>query len=129
MTTTITTEGNLTRDPELRYTPTGKAVTNVDVAVTDRVREGEEWVDGATTYYRVAVWNGLAENVAESLHKGDRVLLTGRLVRNEWTDHEGARRVQMTVQADIVAVSLRFATAQITKATRTGGADEEAGEV
>lgn len=122
MTTTITTEGNLSRDPVLRFTATGKAVTNLDVAVNDRVKnDAGEYVDAGTTYYRVAVWNGLAENVAESVHKGDRVLLTGRLVRNEWTDNEGAKRVQMTVQADIVAVSLRFATAQVTEATRTGG--------
>jgi len=94
--TQITTAGNLTSDVELRFTPSGKAVANVRLAVNYRVRQGEGWVDAEPTYYDVTLWEKAAENAAESLRKGDRVLVTGQVHAEAWTDNEGAKRIGLT---------------------------------
>lgn len=121
--TTITIVGNLTADPELRFTPNGAAVANFTVASTPRTfdRQANEFKDGETLFMRCSIWRDAAEHVAESLHKGDRVIVTGRLVSRSWQTQEGENRTVMEMQADEVGPSLRYATAQVTKAPRNDG--------
>ena len=122
--TVITIIGNLTADPELRFTPNGAAVANFTVASTPRSfdRQTNEWKDGETLFMRCSVWREAAENVAESLTKGARVVVRGRLVSRSWEDKEtGQRRSVMEMQADEVGPSLRYATAKVTKTQRGGG--------
>ena len=119
--TTLTIIGNLTQDPELRFTPSGAAVANFTVASTPRTfdRQSNEWKDGETLFMRCSVWREAAENVAESLQRGMRVVVTGRLVSRSWEDKEsGQKRSVMEMQVDEVGPSLRYATAQVTKAQR-----------
>jgi single-strand DNA-binding protein len=116
-TTTIIT-GNLTDDPELRFTPNGVAVASVRVAVTARVKDGDAWKDGDTSFFRVNVWRQLAENAAESLSKGDRVIVVGRLKARSWETPEGERRSVVEVEADEIGPSLRWATAKPERAAK-----------
>jgi single-strand DNA-binding protein len=104
--------GNLTDAPELRFTPQGAAVANFRLAVTPRLRDGEGWRDGETSFFRVNVWRDLAEHVAESLGKGDRAVVVGRLKTRSWETPEGEKRSVTEVEADEVAPSLKFATAK-----------------
>ncbi|MDO5627386.1 MAG: single-stranded DNA-binding protein [Mobilicoccus sp.] len=122
--TVITVIGNLTADPELRFTPSGAAVANFTVASTPRQfdRQSNEWKDGETLFMRCSVWRDAAENVAESLTRGTRVVVTGRLVSRSWDDKEtGQKRTVMEMQVDEVGPSLRYATAKVTKTQRGGG--------
>jgi single-strand DNA-binding protein len=109
--TTITIAGNLTGEPELRFTPSGAAVANFTVAVTARVKDGESWRDGETSFFRCVAWRTLAEHVAE-LAKGDRVIVHGTLRQRSWQTDEGERRTSVEVQAEEVGASLRWATAK-----------------
>jgi single-strand DNA-binding protein len=121
--TPITIVGNLTADPELRFTPNGAAVANFTVASTPRTfdRQANEFKDGETLFMRCSVWREAAENVSESLHRGTRVVVTGRLVSRSWQTAEGENRTVMEMQVDEIGPSLRYATAQVTKAQRGGG--------
>ncbi|ANS79307.1 Single-stranded DNA-binding protein [Serinicoccus hydrothermalis] len=121
--TPITVVGNLTADPELRFTPSGAAVANFTVASTPRQfdRQTNDWKDGETLFMRCSVWREAAEHVSESLHRGDRVLATGRLVSRSWQTPEGENRTVMEMQVDEVGPSMRYATAQVTKAQRGQG--------
>lgn len=104
----ITVTGNLTGDPELRFTPTGQSVANFSVASNPRIRDNAtgEWVNGETVFTRVVCWRFLAENVAESLRRGDPVIVTGRLQEKAYEDREGNKRRQHEILADAVGVSL-----------------------
>jgi single-strand DNA-binding protein len=113
--------GNLTDDPELRFTPNGAAVANFRLAVTPRVRDGDNWKDGETSFFRVNVWRQMAENVAESMTKGSRAVVVGRLRTRSWETPEGEKRSVTEVEADEVAPSLKFATAKVERASRAGG--------
>jgi single-strand DNA-binding protein len=119
----ITIVGNLTDDPELRYTPAGVAVANVRVAVNQRFfnKENNSWDDRLDGYFTVNVWRDMAENVAESLHRGTRVLVTGRLRSRSYEDKEGQTRWVTEIEADEICPSLKWATAQLTKVNRSGG--------
>lgn len=109
---TITVVGNLGQDPELRYTPNGHAVANFSVAVSYRAnKEAEE----ETTWLRITAWRSLAENVAETLSKGDRVIVVGRLTISSWETNDGSQRQSVEIQADHVGPSLQWASAQITR--------------
>jgi len=121
--TIITVIGNLTDDPELRFTPSGAAVANFTVASTPRSfdRQTNEWKDGETLFLRCSVWRQVAENVAESLQKGMRVIVQGRLVSRSYEDREGQRRTVNELQVDEVGPSLTWATAKVTRASRSGG--------
>jgi len=120
----ITIVGNLTDDPELRYTPNGAAVVNFSVAVTPRIRdEGGAWKDGDTSFFRVNAWRTLAENAAESLTRGARVLVVGRLRQRSWETPEGERRSVVEIEADELGPSLKWATAKVEKQGRSGGGD------
>ena len=114
--------GNITRDPELRFTPSGAAVANFGLAVNRRWRNQQtnEWEE-ATSFFDVVCWRELAENVTESLTKGARVIVTGRLDQRSWETQEGERRSKVEVVADEVGPSLRWATAQVTKTERRDG--------
>src|SRR5699024_9329537 len=121
--TPLTIVGNLTADPALRFTPSGAAVANFTVASTPRQfdRQTNEWKDQETLFMRCSIWREAAENVAESLTRGTRVVVTGRLVSRSWDSPEGEKRTVMEMQADEIGPSLRFATAKVTKAQRGGG--------
>lgn len=119
-----TVVGNLTAAPDLRFTPSGAAVANLTVAATPKTKnqQTQEWEDGETLYLRCSVWREAAENVAESLNTGDRVVVTGRLVSRSWEDKDsGAKRTVTEMQVDEIGPSLRFATARVTKADRIQG--------
>ncbi|WP_448073972.1 single-stranded DNA-binding protein [Georgenia yuyongxinii] len=121
--TVITVVGNLTADPELRFTPSGAAVASFTVASTPRTfdRQSNEWKDGETLFLRCSVWREAAENVAESLTKGTRVIVQGRLVQRSFETREGEKRTVVEMQVDEVGPSLRYATAKVTRASRGGG--------
>jgi single-strand DNA-binding protein len=104
--------GNLVEDPELRFTNNGTAVANLRVAVTQRIQQDGQWRDGETSYFRVNVWRGQAEHLADSLSKGDRVMVTGRLRQRSWETPEGEKRSVTELEADEVGASLKFATAK-----------------
>jgi single-strand DNA-binding protein len=120
----ITIVGNLTDDPELRYTPNGAAVVNFSVAVTPRIREdGGGWKDGDTSFFRVNAWRTLAENSAESLTRGSRVVVVGRLRQRSWETPEGEKRSVIEIEADELGPSLRWATAKIERQGKAAGGD------
>ncbi|WP_421843171.1 single-stranded DNA-binding protein [Mycobacterium sp.] len=121
--TTITVVGNLTADPELRFTPSGAAVANFTVASTPRTydRQSGEWKDGEALFLRCAIWREAAENVAESLTRGARVIVTGRLKQRSFETREGEKRTVVEVDVDEIGPSLRYATAKVNKASRGGG--------
>ena len=123
--TNITLIGNLTDDPELRFTPSGYAVANFTVASTPRNydRTTNTWKDGDTLYLRCSIWREAAESVAESLTKGTRVMVTGRLKQRSYETKEGEKRTVFEVEVDEVGPSLRSATAKVTRAQRAAGAN------
>src|SRR6476620_516965 len=109
--TTITVIGNLTNDPELRFTPSGSAVANFTIASTPRTfdRQSNEWKDGETLFLRASVWREAAENVAESLTKGMRVIVSGRLKSRSYETKEGEKRTVIELEVDEIGPSLRYA--------------------
>jgi single-strand DNA-binding protein len=121
--TVITVIGNLTGDPELRFTPTGAAVANFTVASTPRTfdRQSNEFKDGDTLFMRCSIWREAAENVAESLTKGTRVIASGRLVQRSYETREGEKRTVVELQVDEIGPSMRYASAKVTRAQRSGG--------
>jgi len=121
--TTITVIGNLTDDPELRFTPSGAAVAKFRVASTPRTldRNSGEWKDGEPLFLQCNVWRQVAENVAESLHRGARVIVSGRLRQRSYETREGEKRTVMELEVDEIGPSLRYATAKVQKMSRSGG--------
>ena len=121
--TVITVIGNLTNDPELRFTPSGAAVANFTIASTPRTfdRQSNEWKDGETLFMRCSVWRDAAENVAESLQRGTRVLVSGRLRSRSYETKEGEKRTVVELDVDEVGPSLRYATAKVNRTQRGGG--------
>jgi len=121
--TVITVIGNLTSDPELRFTPSGSAVANFTIASTPRAfdRQSNEWKDGETLFLRASVWREAAENVAETLTKGTRVIAQGRLKSRSYDTKEGERRTVMELEVDEIGPSLRYASAKVTRTQRNSG--------
>jgi single-strand DNA-binding protein len=121
--TVITVIGNITGDPELRFTPSGAAVANFTVASTPRAfdRQSNEWKDGETLFMRCSVWRDAAENVAESLGRGTRVIVSGRLKSRSYETKEGEKRTVIEMEVDEVGPSLRYASAKVTKTQRGNG--------
>jgi single-strand DNA-binding protein len=121
--TVITVVGNLTNDPELRFTPSGAAVASFTVASTPRTldKSSNEWKDGDALFLRCSVWRQAAENVAESLQKGARVIVQGRLKQRSFETREGEKRTVIELDVDEVGPSLKYATAKVNKAGRGGG--------
>jgi single-strand DNA-binding protein len=120
---TITVVGNLTDDPELRFTSGGAAVARFRIASTPRTfdRQANEWKDGEALFLQCHVWRQAAENVAESLHRGARVIVTGRLRQRTYETKEGEKRTVFELEVDEVGPSLRYATAKVQKMARSGG--------
>ncbi len=121
--TVITVVGNLTNDPELRFTPNGAAVASFTVASTPRTldRTTNEWKDGDALFLRCSIWRQAAEHVAESLQKGARVIVQGRLKQRKWTDREGNERISVELDVEEIGPSLKYATAKVVKAARGAG--------
>lgn len=120
--TTITVIGNLTNDPELRFVPSGPAVANFTIASTPKVfdRQSNEWKDGETLFLRSSVWREMAENVAESLTKGMRVVASGRLKPRSYDTKEGEKRTVIEFEIDEIGPSLRYANAKVSRTQRSG---------
>ncbi|MGO1508050.1 MAG: single-stranded DNA-binding protein [Microbacteriaceae bacterium] len=121
--TVITVVGNLTADPELRYTQNGLPVANFTIASTPRTfdRQANEWKDGEALFLRASVWRDFAEHVAGSMTKGMRVVAQGRLRQRSYQDREGNNRTSIELDIDEIGPSLRYATAQVTRAASGGG--------
>jgi single-strand DNA-binding protein len=121
--TIITVVGNLTDDPELRFTPSGAAVANFSVASTPRNfdKNTNEWVDGEAMFLRCSIWRQAAENVAESLQRGMRVVVQGRLKARTYETREGEKRTVFEIEVDEIGPSLKFATAKVNRTSRQGG--------
>ncbi len=116
----VTIVGNLTDDPELRYTPAGAAVATFNVAVNRRTRdENGQWKDGETSFFRCNVWRQQAENVAESLNKGSRAIVIGRLRQRSWETPEGQKRTVVEIEVESVGPSLEWAKASVSKTPRS----------
>lgn len=129
MTNTTTFIGNLTDNPELKYTPNGRAVASFTIADTPRKQNPQtgEWEDGDTNFQRAEIWNSDAENLANSLTKGTRVIATGRLRARNYETKEGEKRTSIELIVDEIGPSLKYATAQVTKTSRTGGGNNGGG--
>ncbi|WP_066517358.1 single-stranded DNA-binding protein [Curtobacterium ammoniigenes] len=129
--TVITVVGNLTSDPELRYTQNGLAVANFTIASTPRTfdRQANEWKDGEALFLRASVWREFAEHVAGSLTKGSRVIAQGRLRQRSYQDRDGNNRTAIELEVDEIGPSLRYATAQVTRASGGGGGGGGRGQV
>jgi single-strand DNA-binding protein len=125
----ITVVGNLTADPELRFTPSGAAVANFTVASTNRIldKQTNEWKDGDTAFIRCSVWRQYAENVAESLTKGTRVVVTGRLKVRQYETREGGKGTSVECDVDEVGPALRYATAKVNRISRSDGFGGQSG--
>jgi single-strand DNA-binding protein len=121
--TLVTIVGNLTADPELRFTPSGAGVANFTVASTPRSfdKQSGEWKDGQALFMRCNIWRQPAENVVETLTRGDRVIVTGRLTQRSFETREGEKRTVVELEVDEVGPSLKYATAKVVKASRDGG--------
>jgi single-strand DNA-binding protein len=121
--TVITVVGNLVDDPELRFTPSGAAVANFRIASTPRTfdRQSNEWKDGDALFLTCSVWRQAAENVAESLQRGMRVVVQGRLKSRQYETREGEKRTVFEIDVEEVGPSLKYATAKVTRTTRSGG--------
>jgi single-strand DNA-binding protein len=122
-----TAPGNLVEDPEVRFTNTGIAVTNLHLAVTQRVQQDGQWRDGDTSFFKVNVWRGQAEHLADSLGKGDRVMVTGRLRQRSWETPEGDKRSMTEIEADEVGASLKWATAKVERTSQRGNGQRDQG--
>ena len=118
---------NLVEDPEVRFTNNGIAVANLRVAVTQRIQQDGQWRDGDTSFFKVNVWRGQAENLAESLGKGDRVMVTGRLRQRSWETPEGEKRSVTELEADEVGASLKWATAKVERTSQRGNGERSSG--
>ena len=121
--TIVTIVGNCVNDPELRFTPSGSAVANFTIASTPRTfdRQSNDWRDGETLFLRASVWREAAENVAETLTKGTRVVAQGRLKSRSYDTKEGEKRTVMELEVDEIGPSLRYASAKVTRTQRNGG--------
>jgi single-strand DNA-binding protein len=127
MDNSVTVVGNLTRDPELRYTPSGQAVCKLGLAVNRRYQKDGEW-KSEPSFLNVNCWRDLAEHAAESLETGIRVIVTGRLQSRSWETEDGQKRTVIEIEAEDIGPSLRWATAAVTRITRPEWEGEEAGQ-
>jgi single-strand DNA-binding protein len=124
--THVTIVGNLTEAPELRFTPNGAPVANFSVAVTPRVKDGDGWRDGETSFFRCTAWRSLAENLAE-LAKGTRIMVQGRLTQRSWETDTGEKRSVVEVQVEETGPSLRWATAKVERTSAKAAASASKG--
>ena len=118
--TQLTIVGNLTDAPELRFTAQGKAVANFTVAVSKRIKDGNDWKDGPSSFYRCSLWDAQAENMAESLTRGQRVIVVGEIAQRSYETNTGEKRSVFEVAATEVGPSLKWATAKVEKTAKSG---------
>jgi single-strand DNA-binding protein len=118
--TAVTIVGNLVDAPELRFTPQGKAVANFTVAESQRIKDADGWKDGPSTFWRCSIWDTIAENMTESLVKGQRVIVVGEAKQRSFETKDGEKRTVIEVTATEVGPSLRWATARVERTTRNG---------
>ena len=124
--TSITITGNATQDVDLKFLQSGQAVASLNVADNHRKRNAAgEWEDDGATFYRCTIWGQMAENVAASIEKGQRVVVTGRVRNREWTDKEGGKRLSLEIDVDEIGPSLRYATAQVQRTERATFATQQ----
>jgi single-strand DNA-binding protein len=123
----VTIVGNLASDPELKFQPSGKAVANFTVVQTNRVKKGDTWEDGDPTWFRCAAWEGLAENIAESLSKGTRVIVQGAMYTRAYETKEGEKRTSLELRVEAIGPELRWASAQVTRTSGGGSGTRPAG--
>lgn len=121
MTTTVTLIGNCTREPELKFLPSGAVLCELGIAVNTRRKDGDRWVDGDPEFYDVTCWRELAENVATSVTKGMRLVIIGKLNFRSWETDNGEKRSKVSITADEVSPSLRWATAEVSRVERSQG--------
>jgi single-strand DNA-binding protein len=126
--THVTITGNLTDDPEVTFTTGGAAVCNFRLAVTPRVKDGDGWKDGDTSFFRITAWRDLATHIGDSLSKGDRVLVQGQLRMRSWETPEGDKRQVVEVTAEEIGPSLRWATAKPERTRKPGTAKQAGGQ-
>jgi single-strand DNA-binding protein len=126
--THVTITGNLTDDPEVTFTTGGAAVCNFRLAVTPRVKDGNGWKDGDTSFFRITAWRDLATHIGDSLSKGDRVLVQGQLRTRSWETPEGDKRQVVEVTAEEIGPSLRWATAKPERTRKTSTAKQAGGQ-
>jgi single-strand DNA-binding protein len=117
----VTVVGTIVADPEMRFLGSGKAVANFTVAQNPRVKDGNEWKNGEATFFKCNAWEGMAENIVESLRKGDRVIVQGGMYTRAWDDKEGNKRTSLELRVEAVGPDLRYATAAVTKISKGGG--------
>lgn len=117
---TLTVVGNLTADPELSFQPSGKALATFTVVQSNRVKRGDTWEDGDPTYFRCSAWEGMAENIAETLKKGNRVIVHGGMYSRAWTDKADNKRSSLEVRVEAIGPDLRYATAEVTRVNKAG---------
>lgn len=117
----MTIVGNLVSDPEMRFLPSGKAVANFTLVHSNRTKDGDVWKDGDPTYLRCNAWEGMAENIVESLHKGDRVIVQGGMYSRAWEDKEQNKRSSLELRVEAIGPDLRYATAAVTKVRKGEG--------
>ena len=118
----FTVVGNLTADPELKFLPgSGKAVASFTVVHSNRIKDGDQWKDGDPTFFRCSAWEGMAENVVESLTKGTRVIVQGGLFSRAWEDKENNKRTSLEIRVEAIGPDLRYATAAVTRIAKGGG--------
>ena len=110
--------GNVTRDPELRFTPTGAAVCSFGIAWTPRKKTDNGWEDGEASFFNCSAWRDLGENIAASINKGTRVIVTGQVTSRDWEDRDGNKRTSIEIDVDECSPSLRWATAQVDRTER-----------
>lgn len=121
MSTPISIVGNLTADPELRFTKSGKAVASLNIAVSERVKDADgTWKDGEATFWRCTAWDGLAEHIGDSLAKGQRVIVMGRVASRSYETREGDKKVAYEITADAVGPDLKWATAKVERVGKGG---------
>jgi single-strand DNA-binding protein len=118
--------GNMTADPELRFTATGNAVANFTIAHTPRVQKDDKWTDGDTLFMRCVAWGQMAENISESFGKGTRVVIVGSLAQNNWTDKHDQKRSDVRLNVEDIGASVRFNAANIHRPQRTSDVEREA---
>ena len=126
--TAITIVGNLTADPELRFTASGKAVASLNVAVSKRVKDGDTWKDGDTTYWRCTAWDGLAEHIGDSLAKGQRVIVVGQVSSRTYETREGEKRTVYEIAVEAVGPDLKWATAKVERVGKGSGSGRKAAQ-
>lgn len=124
MSLNVTVVGNLVKDPELRFTAKGDAIAKMTVAVNERVKDGDDWVDGPASYYDVEAWRQFGERLAENLRKGDRVIVVGKMKMDKYETKDGEQRIKPIITAEDMGASHKFGAARVKETSPAAAADD-----